>query len=476
MAGSDPEAPQDEELQPEETAEKDPRRFRRGRGGRFLKVAALASKVSGSYLGQKIKRAFVSQQTAEASLERAHLRNAGRVAQAFGELKGAIMKVGQMMSLYADILPAEYTQLLGRLQKQAPPVKFKVIAAQLEAELGRPPGEVFARLDEQPFASASIGQVHRGQLHDGREVAVKIQYPGVDRTVDSDVKNLRMVLRSVGLMRKDRGLDEMIEEVRARLEEELDYRLELQNLKRFHQLLGDDERVRLPLGLEDMSTQRVLFMEYVPGRDFASLCSKADQTTRDRVGQTLFDLFLRQFFRLRALHADPNPANFAFPDDGRIVFYDFGCVRYYPAAFVDGYLAIIRDGLARKTERLVEDLARIGVEPIDGKAMRAELVARFAEPALAPFWQDDFDFGRSRIHDDMFKLGREHWQEGLRLRAPPELVFLDRVIVGMYNNLRQLRARGNWRRILEPYLEIADTSGHQLEDQGGTVPGEGLDV
>ena len=190
----------------DETKEPKSRRFHSSRAGRFFKISTLTGKVSTSYLGQKIKKIFVSKEKSEESLARAHLRNAHRGAKTMGQLKGAVMKVGQMMSLYADILPKEFTDVLSTLQKQAPPVHFRVIQRQIETELERPLDEIFESLDEKPFASASIGQVHRGMLKDGREVSIKVQYPGVDRTVDSDIKNLRTLIRSLGLMKKERGV------------------------------------------------------------------------------------------------------------------------------------------------------------------------------------------------------------------------------------------------------------------------------
>ena len=441
-----------------ESSEK-PTRFRKSRSGRFLKIAALASKVSSSYLGQKIKKAFISDESAYRSLEAAHLRNARRVAKAFGELKGAVMKVGQMLSLYDDILPREYTGLLASLQKKAPPVKFETIAKQLELELERPLAEVFERLDERPFASASIGQVHKGVLHDGRQVAVKVQYPGVDKTVTSDVKNLRLVLRSMGLLSKERGIEELVAEVQARLVEELDYRLELANLKEFGQLLAGDERVVVPLGIEEYTTQRVLCMEFVHGNDFADVCEKADQSRRDQIGQAMMDLFCHQFFGLRLLHADPNPANFSFLDDGRIVFYDFGCVRHYFSEFVSNYARLVDQTLDGHLEALPENLERIGVVPIGDASFSADFFSMFAEPLLEPFAGGPYDFGQAQIHDEIMRLGMKHWKDSLKFRAPPEVVFLDRVIVGMYNNLRALRANGDWRAILKSKLEAVSDEG-----------------
>ncbi|MBN2498645.1 MAG: AarF/ABC1/UbiB kinase family protein [Deltaproteobacteria bacterium] len=427
--------------------------FRQGRVGRFVKIASLATRVSSSYLGQRIKRAFVSAERAARSLDAAHLRNAERVTRALGSLKGAVMKVGQMVSLNPELLPDVYTRLLSGLQKGAPPVRFEVIAGQLEAELGRPLDRVFARLDEQPFASASIGQVHRGRLHDGRDVAVKVQYPGVDRTVESDIRNLRTVLRSAGLLSEKRGWEVLVDEVRDRLAEELDYRNELANMEAFSRLFAGDARLVVPRAHADLTTRRALFMDYVPGKDFSALCERP-KPEREAAGHVMMDLYLRQFLVHRTLHADPNPANYAFLPDGRLVLYDYGCVRRYSDVFIRDFARLLRETIAGRHDRLPANLAGIGLVPMDGESFEPEFYAQFATPILEPFATDElYDFGQSRIHEDLLRVGMANWHDGLKLRPPAEVVFLDRVVVGMYNNLRQLGARGNWHRLLLSYLE-----------------------
>lgn len=426
--------------------------FSGSRSGRFLKVTALASKVSSSYFGQKVKALFVSDESARASLAETHLLNAARLTKTFGELKGALMKVGQMLSLYKDILPAEYTGLLANLQRSAPPLPFERLRTEIETELGRGLNEVFAEVDPAPHAAASIGQVHRARLHGGREVVLKIQYPGIDQTVESDLKNLRLLLRSLGLLKRERGIEELIAEVQARLLEELDYRHELQNLERFREAFQDDPRVVIPRPHSELSTARLLVMDLVAGQDLRTAAVEADQARRDALGRTLIDLYCRQVLRLGALHADPNPANFAVLPDGRLGFFDFGCVRYYPEDFLARYRTLLEDPLHGRYDTLDVNMAAIGVVPLDGGFNEPRLFRLFAEPVLEPFLTEEYDFSGTRIHERLIKLGLEHWQDGLKMRAPPEVIFLDRVVVGMYNNLRALRARGRFREIILKYL------------------------
>jgi len=439
--------------QEEDEAHQKARKFSKSRTSRFFRVGTLAGKVSTSYLGQKIKKVFVNDEKAEASLAAAHLRNALRVAKTLGQLKGALMKVGQMMSLYSDILPKEFTTILASLQKQAPPVSFPVIRGQMEREFDRSLEEVFSEIEEYPYASASIGQVHRGILKDGRRVVAKVQYPGVDQTIDSDMKNLRMLARSLGLMKKERGVDELIAEVRARLVEELDYLNEIKNINTFRKLFADDDRIIIPRGYEDVSTERVLVMEYVRGEDFSTLCKDADRSWRNTIGQSFVDLFFTQLFRLHVLHADPNPGNFSFLRDGRIIFYDFGCVKYFEEEFIDKYTILIRETLEGRYEKLVENCELIGVEQIGKKRHDWRFYKMFADPILVPFeGHEPYDFGQARIHDVLIELAAKHWTNAFHFRSSPDIIFLNRVVVGMYNNLRRLAVQGRWRAMIEPYL------------------------
>jgi len=223
-------------------------KFTTSRSSRFFKLGRLSSVVGSSYLGESVKGVFLGAEAKARSLLATNTRNAMRVASTFGELKGAVMKVGQMMSLQEDLLPPEMREILRGLQNQAPPVPFGRMRPLLEAELGADAESLFAEISDQAHASASIGQVHWARLKDGREVAVKIQYPDVDQMVESDLKNLRMFVRSATrLMPVKADIDKFFNEARSRLMEELDYRLELMNTLEFREFFGTDNRFIIPL-------------------------------------------------------------------------------------------------------------------------------------------------------------------------------------------------------------------------------------
>ncbi len=188
------------------------------RASRFLKLTGLTGRVSSSYTGQRIKELFLDEDQALASRTETHVRNAERIVKTLGELKGAVMKVGQYMSIQTDLLPREFAEVLGSLQQAAPPVSYDLISSVIEADFGKPPDALFARFDPEPHASASIGQVHRARLADGTEVAVKVQYPGVEENIESDLQNLKTLLATgsvIGYRRRD--LDGVFVEIRDRL-------------------------------------------------------------------------------------------------------------------------------------------------------------------------------------------------------------------------------------------------------------------
>jgi predicted unusual protein kinase regulating ubiquinone biosynthesis (AarF/ABC1/UbiB family) len=204
------------------------------RSGRFFKLAGMTASVAGQYAGQRARRLFRSEEYSEGARSESYTRMADRIADTLGEMKGAVMKVGQIASQTQDFLPKEFSDALQRLQKEAPPMPFEVIVGQIENELGKPVSELFDYLQEQPYAAASIGQVHRARMKDGTDVIIKVQYPGVDESCDSDLKQLRMALKLGGLLKLPKEhVDQLFGEIRVRLKEELDYENEAENLALF---------------------------------------------------------------------------------------------------------------------------------------------------------------------------------------------------------------------------------------------------
>ena len=426
------------------------------KGRRFFRLAGMTAQVAGSYASTRIKSLFQSEEAAETDLKAAHERNGSRIARTLGELKGAVMKVGQMASIAGDILPRELAEALRGLQREAPPVDFAVIAGQIERELGSPPETLFKSFDRTPFASASIGQVHRATTDDGREVVVKVQYPGVDTAVSSDLSQLKLVLKASGLIKvRKQALDEVFREVKARLHEELDYCNEADNVRKFREFHRQHPFVVVPDVVGERSAQRVLTLTYEPGDHISELDARGyPQATRDLLGQHLFKALAAQMFEFRNMHADPNPGNLAFRPDGSIVLYDFGCVKQIPDAIIAAYGATIHCGLAEDYAGVERGLRALGVLNPDGPRVELEYYKAWRDIFALPFLTDEpFDFATATIHDDVIKQVPGALKRIESFQPPSDLVFIDRAIAGHYGNLRKIGARGRFLAMLRPYLD-----------------------
>ena len=432
-----------------------------GKGQRFLRLAGMTAAVAGRYASARLKGVFEDKAQRERSQAEAHHEIGARIARTLGELKGAAMKIGQMASVGADILPKELAEALAVLQNSAPPVSYEVIAEVIEAELGAPPERLFAHFETQPFASASIGQVHRARVDDGREVVVKVQYPKVDQSVGADLAHLKMALRAGGLLRLDRqATNALFAEIKARLDEELDYTNEAENVRIFRDFHAKDPDLHLPEVVGERSAKRVLTLTYVPGDSLQEVQRQGySQEARDRIGHTLYRMVLDQVFDLRAVHADPNPANFAFRPDGSVVLYDFGCDKTLSEATVEHIRAVLRTALVEDYEGLDRAMLAIGGRNPKAPPVEASFYKTFRDIILHPHLHArPFDYGQARIHEDIIKEIPLALRKMHSFQPPVEIVFVHRVAVGHYGNLRTIGPRTDF---LPAILEVLDL---RLED------------
>ena len=421
------------------------------KGDRLLRLAGMTASVAGGYARSKVRKVL----GADAGEEDRRFRQASgeRIARTLGELKGAAMKVGQFASAAKDLFPPELTQALVSLQRDSPPMAFDVIVEQIEAELGAPPVQLFETFERTPFAAASVGQVHRARTDDGREVVVKVQYPGIDGAVDSDLAQVRMALRMGGLAKVPKDmLDAVFDELRERLHEELDYCNEADNVRRFSEFHAGHDMLLVPEVVGERSSQRVLTLTYLPGRPLSDLDDPSwPQALRDALGTALGELITRQIFELKSIHGDPNPANFAWREDGRLVIYDFGCVKNLPDRVVGCIGDLLRG--ARDRNYAVLDRAMHDLGPLrSGRDIPPEYYDRWLHAVAPPLYQDTYDFGRADLADRVKRLipgvvKRANWWQ-----PAPELAILDRMIAGHYNNLRTMRARVPARKLMLRFL------------------------
>ncbi|PHQ14305.1 ABC1 kinase family protein [Marinobacter profundi] len=430
------------------------------RGGRFLKLAGMTASVAGQYAGQRARRLIRGED--DGARSESYTRMADQIADTLGELKGAVMKVGQIASQTQDFLPLEFSEALQKLQKEAPPMAFEVIVGQIESELGKPVGELFEYLQEQPYAAASIGQVHRARLHNGTDVIVKVQYPGVDESCDSDLKQLRLALKLGGLLKMPKeAVDQLFGEIRERLKEELDYENEANNLRLFREFHKDQPWVIIPSVIASHSTRRVLTLELVEGDHVSKVTPEHyDQATINLIGHRIFTTMADQLFRFRCIHGDPHAGNFAYRPDGSIIMYDFGCVKKLKPEIVEAYRKALIAALAEDYEALDRHLIDLGARVENQPAVDEAYYAMWRDILIRPFdTEAPYDFAGSDLHKHVAAKTSTVFKYLDYFKPPVESIFIDRMIAGHYWMLKRLGVQAAFRAELEKYLAAGADGG-----------------
>src|SRR6266481_4956913 len=337
-----------------------------GRARRAMKIGGLASQVGSSYLWQSLRRPFLETDRYERELLETHLKNARRIVEGSKQLRGAFMKLIQMLSMREDLLPGEAIDILRATQASVPPMDYSMIAAQVRREFAKPPEQLFASFEREAFAAASLGQVHRARLKSGEEVAVKVQYPGIDKTVEQDLGNLKLLLRTLqaiagDLMRQKIDTRTVYRELEERLVEELDYRIEARNTMEFHKLYAGDPETVIPRVVGDLSSRRVLSMTYLDGYHLSDLMNPAaDLELRKWVTRKYYDLVWRQLLEFGVLHTDPHPGNYLVTHHPHICVLDFGSIRRYPEPIRRANLQFARALVERNDRALGQALVKLG--------------------------------------------------------------------------------------------------------------------
>lgn len=417
------------------------------RVGRALKLGKVAAQFTGSMLKAGLTRK--RDENFEAMAEAA-VAQASKIADVMGEMKGAAMKVGQMLSADPDLVDPAFAEKLITLQREAPPMDFETVRAQIEKWLDRPMDAVFSYFDPEPLGAASIGQVHRATLFDGREVAVKVQYPGIAESITSDLKNLGSMLKVGRVFVAKERADAFIAEARDVIIAEADYRREGANLTRFRELLADFEGVRVPAPIEGLVTEQVLVMEFCAGEKLDDAINAiADAEERNAIALRFVTLFVTLFHDHHALHADPHPGNFLLAPDGAIVLLDFGCVRDFEPRVADDILRMLVafwDDDMPRLEALYKRLGfgRPGMEWPDHETLRA-----YHRMILEPIAEDaPFRFAEFRVAGRVRSFFRENLSF-LRVVPPAELLLYLRVMAGIKGMMTRIDAAVNLRACAE---------------------------
>ena len=420
-------------------------------------LAQMSTRLTATVAGNRARRVFASAARKEELDEELQLRTAEQVAATLGNMKGAMMKLGQMVSYVDETLPEPIRQSLAQLQQDAPPMSAELAAEVVEQELGLPPDRAFATWDPIPIAAASIGQVHRAMTHDGQAVAVKVQYPGVDAAVQADLETSDLLSQAMRLIFPNLDPRPLAEEIRARLIEELDYRLEARNQQDFADAYRGHPFIHVPDVLPSLSTGRVLTTELADGVRFSEM-EQWSQDERDLAAEAIHRFVFRSLYRLHLFNGDPHPGNYLFRPGGRVTFLDFGLVKRFDPQEVAWFEGLVRYRVLDPDPHRFRDVleacnavlpgAPVSDEELfDAMAPYYELVLEDAEVTWTPEYA-------SRVVRTLFDRNNpisRHSSGGGAM-----FVFIQRINLGLYGLFARLGATANWRRISEELWPITD--------------------
>lgn len=389
-------------------------------------------------------------------------QNAADLAAALGGLKGPIMKVAQLLSTIPEALPKEYAAELSQLQSQAPPMGPAFVKRRMTAELGPGWAQRFSSFDIQSTASASLGQVHRAVTGDGRAVAVKLQYPDMQSAVEADLSQLKIVLALH--QRLDGAIDtqDIVQEISDRLREELDYEREAKHIRLYAQIFADDPVIRVPDVVPELSTRRLITMEWLDGTPVLKFKSHGEAERND-IAAAMFKAWWQPFSQFGVIHGDPHLGNYTvFERDGRpsgINLLDYGCIRIFPVAFVGGVVDLYRGLLANDRDRIAHAYETWGFTGLSQDLI--EVLNIWARFIFGPLLDDRL----RRIAEDVAPgdYGRQEFiavhkalKEKGPVRVPREFVFMDRAAIGLGGVFLHLDARHNWYRMFNDTIEGFD--------------------
>ncbi|WP_353168813.1 AarF/ABC1/UbiB kinase family protein [Acinetobacter sp.] len=424
-------------------------------GRRFMKLASMTASIATKTVSNSIRNFNADEDQKNEARSKLFQDIGIQIADTLGEMKGAVMKVGQIASQYKDIFPPEVARAIAKLQRQAPAMPFIEIKQQVEKELGKPIDQAFLYFDEQPFAAASIGQVHKATLKNGTEVVVKVQYPGVDEACESDLKQVRLALRLMGVLKVDKKLqDRLFKEIQDSLHEELNYEIEAQNLqvfRTFHQTL--DTKIIIPKVFNEYSSRRILTLSLEKGESIET-ASTWDLDIRNEIGRRLILALGQQIFFLKRFHCDPHPGNFAFREDGSVIIYDFGGVKTLSNEIIAHFKALVRAARKQDITAIEEHLTDLDALAETGK-FPEQLYKAWLEVLLRPL-TTHYDFAENSAHHDGIKLVKKSLKYWDVFKPSPDTLMVNRTISGQYWNLIQLKVHDNLNDLFEELVPLQD--------------------
>lgn len=422
-----------------------------GRVRRLTALSTLQAKIAAAYLFYWLRGWFKSADEKQRLLAETHWRTALRLLDSMSYLRGAAMKVGQTLANFPDIAPREIVETLEKLHYDVPPMHWSLLREMVHNELGDDPENIFAEFDKRAFAAASLGQVHRARLKSGEEVAIKIQYPGIARTVREDFRNLQTFLLPARLTRDWESTKDQFEDLRMRLGQETEYELEASNLQKVRPLFHEDDEIVVPRVYTQFSTSRVLTMERLGGVHIDGYLSRdPSQAERNEFGRKICRAWYRMMYSGRMLYLDCHPGNFLFMDDGRLGVIDFGNVAQIPDDLWAVYRKIDRSIVTGSREDRMEFTKEwLGVTDEASDADRLRVAEEMVDWNLRPHCcGGEFDFA----DEAFFRRGVDVVIEGARKRYNRGRSISPWVIrqqFGLYSILYRLKAQFDIRAIAE---------------------------
>jgi predicted unusual protein kinase regulating ubiquinone biosynthesis (AarF/ABC1/UbiB family) len=424
----------------------------RSRWRRNGRLARLGAKIGLAHAGTSARKVFASAARKEELSRQREMKTAQQVAAELGNMKGALMKLGQMASYLDDGLPESLRIALTQLQSQAPPMSVDLVRAELTRELGAPIDEIFVEFDDEPIAAASIGQVHRAILrteHGEHAVAVKVQYPGVAEAIDADIKTADLLGTLLAFGFKSLNPEDMVAEIKDRLREELDYENEARNQQMFADFYEGHPFIHVPKVFHEHSTSRILITELVSGHTFSEVLTWP-QEERDRAGEAIFRFVFRSLYRFRAFNGDPHPGNYIFHGDGKVTFLDFGLIKHFTVEEMDMFqsmvTAAVLDHDMAAYRQIIEDAGMLQVGAPFTTEEAGEYFSHFYAPvkeSKTMTWDTAYATSIVRHTFDRTSAIAQY------ATVPRSFVFIQRINLGLYAILGQLGATGNFRRISE---------------------------
>ena len=409
---------------------------------RRTELARIGGRAGAGFAVHRARRVFASAERQAELDQQFELRTAEQVTEALGGMKGAFMKLGQMAS-YLDVgLPDHAREALAGLQQDAPPMSAELAAGVIERELGDRPERLFLEWDPAPLASASIGQVHRAITRDGRAVAVKVQYPGVDAAIAGDLVALQRMGKVIGTFSPAFDTESVLAELRARIQDELDYRLEGRSQALFRRLWEGHPKIRVPRVFAEHTTRRVLTSEHVRGFGYYDFLRESDDRDRQTASATIHDFVFDSMFCHLVYNGDPHPGNYLFHEDGAVTFIDFGCVKRFEPGSMENIKTFFRSIIEGDRATHDEYVPILGlVRP--GRDWDHDNMWNHWRYHLEPYWSRDFTFTPEWVARGREVMAPRNTRD---MNLPADLLFFTRITFGLNAIAQQLGSRGDFHQ------------------------------